>query len=347
MAGLQTKTNNSMHTQSILLSISIPTYNRSPELGELLDNIYDSFCGLSAKQKSQFQVCIHDNASTDDTVSMLSGYVSKLPILYKKFDQNMGFDRNCLACVAMAQGDYVWLVGSDDCINHEALPALFAELENNQHRVFLLKHSIFLSKTTQKNVANILPIPKVPSVVFGARDLQPMIDNVNTFTFMSSLCFKRTDWMHIAENTPMQNIPPIYSQTFIYCKILQIHPSYTGKYLYCTTFVQYRPYNDSFCTHSIQRIMVDYKGFYCLKQSTGLTWYRYLYPSLWSWFRHIVVQNAYIPSYSLSLKDFKYVQDKHGSVGAFLIFFWSKSRILYIVSVIYLIKIKIFNSTNR
>jgi len=63
-----------------------------------------------------FEVCISDNASTDDTQEVVRRAQARLPIKYRRNAENLGIPRNFLNVVEMAEGDFAWLVGDDDLI---------------------------------------------------------------------------------------------------------------------------------------------------------------------------------------------------------------------------------------
>ena len=100
------------------LSICIPTYNRRECLQELLDSI------VSQKDcPSPVQICIGDDASTDDTETFVRGYQEKYPhIVYYRFPENVGLEHNVLKAVSIARsGDYCWLMGNDDVVEQGAV----------------------------------------------------------------------------------------------------------------------------------------------------------------------------------------------------------------------------------
>lgn len=111
----------------IILSICIPTYNREKYLVHTLDSIIgqlndDPACGV--------EICISDNASSDNTATLVKEYIKRYPhIVYFRWQHNMGADRNYLKVVEMASGEYCWLFGSDDVMMPGALRRVLAEIE--------------------------------------------------------------------------------------------------------------------------------------------------------------------------------------------------------------------------
>lgn len=105
-----------------LLTIAIPTFNRAWCLRELLPLLVDQL-----KDEARIELIISDNASPDDTPSVVREFVTRgLPIRYIRNDQNVGPDANFLQCFEQARGKYVWLFSDDDLI----VPGALAKILN-------------------------------------------------------------------------------------------------------------------------------------------------------------------------------------------------------------------------
>jgi abequosyltransferase len=95
-----------------LLTIAIPTYNRAGCLKELLSVLADQL-----KDEPRVELIISDNASPDETPSVVQDFVSRgLRVRYIRNTQNIGADANFLQCFEQALGKYVWLFSDDDLI---------------------------------------------------------------------------------------------------------------------------------------------------------------------------------------------------------------------------------------
>jgi len=94
----------------IRLSICIPTYNRRPFLPNLLNSIF-------SQDDNMVEVVVSDNASTDGTCGMIKQIAASNPRLhYFRSSENLGADTNFLKAIDYAQGEFCWLMGSDDQI---------------------------------------------------------------------------------------------------------------------------------------------------------------------------------------------------------------------------------------
>jgi glycosyltransferase involved in cell wall biosynthesis len=93
-----------------LLTIAIPTYNRSGFLRQLLDSLVEQ-----VRNEPRVEVIVSDNASTDDTASLIDERQRLgFRLTYLRNAQNVGPDANFLQCFDSASGKYVWIIGDDD-----------------------------------------------------------------------------------------------------------------------------------------------------------------------------------------------------------------------------------------
>ncbi len=100
---------------SIKLSICIPTYNRAHYLKATLDSIVEQL-------DDEVEIAISDNASTDNTKELVSEYQKKYSnIVYYQSNENKGPDRNYYNAIKIANGEFCWLLGSDDLLTVDAI----------------------------------------------------------------------------------------------------------------------------------------------------------------------------------------------------------------------------------
>jgi glycosyltransferase involved in cell wall biosynthesis len=87
-----------------LVSVIIPTFNRSHLLGETLDSVL-------AQSFKDFEIIVVDDASTDETQSLLKKY-SSLKSIVLEVNQGVSFARN--SGIELAKGRYICFLDSDD-----------------------------------------------------------------------------------------------------------------------------------------------------------------------------------------------------------------------------------------
>lgn len=110
-----------------ILSICIPTYNRANLLRSQLKTLELALSNISA---ASYEIVIRDNASTDETQSVIDGFAQNLPISSKKNSVNIGAVRNVLTITEDAVGKYIWLLGDDDLVIQNAFKYVFGTLED-------------------------------------------------------------------------------------------------------------------------------------------------------------------------------------------------------------------------
>lgn len=112
-----------------LLSICIPTYNRSEYLEE---NLLEIIKQTEQKYFDKLEICISDNDSDDNTESMVYQLKKKYPSILIKYNRNRsnyGPDKNYVLAMHMAEAEYSWLFGSDDILSDNSLQKIFNILE--------------------------------------------------------------------------------------------------------------------------------------------------------------------------------------------------------------------------
>lgn len=107
-----------------ILSICIPTFNRAKALDRLLGNMAQEMGGID----SGIEICVSDNGSSDDTGKVLDRWESRLPIVRRKNEKNLGYDRNALEVTKMGSGRFLWHVGDDDLFVEGTVKRLLADL---------------------------------------------------------------------------------------------------------------------------------------------------------------------------------------------------------------------------
>lgn len=108
-------------SETPFFSICIPQYNRTSFLIEACKS-------LDVQTFREFEVCISDGGSTDGRENELLNYLkaSRLSFVYQRNENNLRYDTNLRASLALAQGQYCILHGNDDSLaGPETLQQLF------------------------------------------------------------------------------------------------------------------------------------------------------------------------------------------------------------------------------
>nr|WP_314444340.1 glycosyltransferase [uncultured Sphingomonas sp.] len=98
------------------VSIIIPTHNRARFLGAAIDSALDQGAGV--------EVIVVDDGSTDGTADLLAKFGERIRVVDQS-NQGPSAARNHGA--ALARGEYLFFLDSDDLLEPGAIPALLAE----------------------------------------------------------------------------------------------------------------------------------------------------------------------------------------------------------------------------
>ena len=122
-----------------LLTLAIPTYNRSACLAQLLGLLSDQL-----KNEYRVELIVSDNASSDETASVVRQHVGGgLRIRYIRNSENVGADANFLQCFEQARGKYVWLFSDDDLIIPGGLAKILRYCEDSTYDLIWVTGSSF------------------------------------------------------------------------------------------------------------------------------------------------------------------------------------------------------------
>lgn len=93
-----------------LLTVAIPTYNRSETLRKIL-------LQLSQEKDVPFKILISDDQSSDNTEMMVQEYEAILPHLrYHKNEINLGFSGNVSKLYELSDTPYIWFLCDDETV---------------------------------------------------------------------------------------------------------------------------------------------------------------------------------------------------------------------------------------
>ena len=116
-----------MNNKDILLSICIPTYNRAEYLKICLGTIIPQL-GIN----DPIEVIVSDNFSSDNTLNVISEFISHPKLILIKQTENVGPIKNGFGIIEKyANGKYCWLVGDDDYIMPGAIQNILKLIKEN------------------------------------------------------------------------------------------------------------------------------------------------------------------------------------------------------------------------
>lgn len=240
------------------LSICIPTYNREHFLRVLLDSIIEQV------NSDEVQIAISDNASDDQTMELVKNMQLIYPnIVYFRWQQNMGADRNYLKAVEISSGDYCWLMGSDDYFPAGSIKKMLAHLKDAD--IYLtgrIEANFYLEKLQdrcwldEREVDQEFDFSSKTEIV---RYFNACRSLGGIFSYLSSIVVKRESWTRFPCEEKL--IGTLYSHVYILismvmngCKLFYIKEP----------LIVCRSGNDSFLTDWVQRGLIDLRGYHTI-----------------------------------------------------------------------------------
>jgi abequosyltransferase len=141
----------------MILSILIPTYNRSEYLKKNLEllNRYIHQENFS----NQIEILVSNNNSSDNTEEMILEFKKNQPNLqlYYHFQkENIGLEKNALFVLKEAAGEFVMYLGDDDYVDNDYLQGVIDHLKNN--------------KNTHSIIPNFIPVDTSGKQIGKGRD---------------------------------------------------------------------------------------------------------------------------------------------------------------------------------
>lgn len=122
----------------MLLTLAIPTYNRSEVV---LDKVHFLLnCLNGSPLMDDCELLVIDNASTDETYENLRAIALESDQCLKVYRnrQNIGLVANCLRCIELSKGKYVWIIGDDDPLKSDLLHDVYKILKELKVDINLL-----------------------------------------------------------------------------------------------------------------------------------------------------------------------------------------------------------------
>jgi abequosyltransferase len=189
-----------------LLSICIPTFNRSTNLDRCLHSILTQ---LTDDIQDRVEVLVSDNASTDNTPDVVQRYLDRYPCLkYSRNQVNIGADRNILHVMGLAQGTFIKMQGDDDYCVEDTLGPLIDVVDS--HRECGIIH-IHVHNNDRR--------------IYVAEGAQAFLDASSMMsTFISGMILRREDLEQVED--PTKFIDSSFNQMYLQYAILMRNPTF-------------------------------------------------------------------------------------------------------------------------
>lgn len=129
-----------------LVSVLIFNYNYGRYLRECLDSVF-------TQTYENIEICLSDNASTDDSWNIALEYARKYPgiMTITRNRRNFGLDANFANCFLNARGKYFIQLCSDNALMPEYIKQCVNALESHPSAAFAMVHRMLINKHGQRS----------------------------------------------------------------------------------------------------------------------------------------------------------------------------------------------------
>ena len=247
--------------EKYLLTICIPTYNRSFFLKGLIENIFSEIDKYGNAE--DIQVLVVDGKSEDNTAEIVEGLRAKRKLKYFRRQKKEGIDRDILKCVELADGKYCWLFSDDDRLTPGAISRLADTLRKGENLTGCFCNRISYDFQLEKKVAEVKGWPgriiKEDHIFTEKAECYKYIGM--DFGFISSQVVKRSEWQEAVEG---EDFGDLYNSYYLMVHIIGRMMDKEFKWLYINKpLVKQRTGNDSLLKNRgvIERQMIEHNSF--------------------------------------------------------------------------------------
>lgn len=177
-----------------LLSLCIPTFNRSRYLALLLTSLEDHFADFPYP----YEIVLADNASPDATREVVEHFAPRLPIRYHRHAENIGGTANYQFVLAQALGRYVVYVADDDSLLADALARAIARMEADPGIAVVYAPWVLFDLVAQQNEGLFFQVPRDLHIRRGQH--RELLDHVLRHEIFPEI--------HIARREVLQRVMP-------------------------------------------------------------------------------------------------------------------------------------------
>jgi glycosyltransferase involved in cell wall biosynthesis len=177
-----------------ILSIGIVTYNGQFLLKEVLEKIAEEI------ENKNVELIISDNASTDNTKSIIDEFRSKHPrTVYLRNSENIGFDANVNQVVSQASGAFVWLMSDDDFINTGGVDKVLQVIDQFPELSYIfVNYSNPLTLRVQEDTVCLDWSQFIHDVHFKNGLISSNIVNRKLWSELNMMQYDHCCWIHLA-----------------------------------------------------------------------------------------------------------------------------------------------------
>ncbi len=147
-----------------IVSICIPTFNRSRYVASLLESLVGQLEGFPYP----YEIFIADNASPDATAEVVASFSDRLPIRYHRHAENIGGFPNWQFVMTQAVGRYLVYLSDDDSLLGDQVAAVIAKMEADPELVTVYAPWLLYDLVAQQQQGQFYSVPHDLRIERGA-----------------------------------------------------------------------------------------------------------------------------------------------------------------------------------
>lgn len=175
-----------------ILTIALPTYNRSEKISNLFEFLNKEFRCLTKEELKNINIFISDNCSSDNTKEQIlkSKIVQEQIVDYEYTcnSKNIGLLGNLKKIYSTTLGTYLWMMGDDDTYKPGIVKMVFDECKKDAYSYIFINHSTVKNgKVLQESVLEDLDDKRTDKAM-----LLDLYFKSNTVMMFMSACVYRS-----------------------------------------------------------------------------------------------------------------------------------------------------------
>ena len=186
-----------------LVSVCIPTYNGAEFLEECLVSVV-SQQAIASSEEVEIEIILLDDQSTDNTVEIAQSMALRFPKhrwIVSTNPVRLGMAANWNACVALAQGEFVKLVGQDDVLREDCLSRQVGALRANPNATVASAARIMINRNGGRMFR--MPSPYPTGLIPGPEAaLQCLLSGTNLVGDPVAVLFRRATMLEAGGFNP-------------------------------------------------------------------------------------------------------------------------------------------------
>lgn len=191
-----------------LLSIAIPAYDRAESL---LYALQIFIAQIEGKYENEIEIIVSDDCTPEDRLRSVRELAAQYRFLhYRRYETNLGLEKNLLACADSCVGEYLWIFGDDDFLETDtALERIFTILHEGRFDALVLNRTRRNTDLSTELSSNWMGLdPQLKREYAGLREFCLDFGFISVLGFISINIFRRRLFQRVDASSFMGTMYP-------------------------------------------------------------------------------------------------------------------------------------------